>query len=875
MRTAVKKAVFWLLALSPFLPGPASGQTGSSTPPLETPAAFVTRMEGLLRNGALAAYLEAFAPDIRPAEQARLESYFKDLGMTGVSLRTAGVQSAADGATRVFVQAFYTNEFSAIIESWTLAMERHGAAWSVARLDVTGTMTRLYKIHVPADRAARARRVEIRHADVRFTFADAAVFYDNVPGIETALVVVGRGKVVFTPGDANEKHQLELLYKRDRIEDDVESLFVRCSASFFGSNIVIETDEAGAAVSPAERDKAAAVFSRNYPRSFTIESSIDGGRLSFLPQGDEAVLEFRARKVGEMAYIYYPFSGDEVSLYDHARERIICLYGLEPESSPPLKRMFLSFEEKFDVSAYALDLGFAPSSTYLSAKARIEVIPKVDRLESLKFRFNPALEILKITDEENRELFYTMDRTRKILYVYFLSAPVAGAPTSIEVFYRGRLLPATPTTDVIGQSGLNNKIHVRPRYETYFYTHAGFWYPGPAEEDYFLARLTLTVPREYKCIANGELVASGRREDMDASAVDQAGNAVYTFISRAPVKYLSFIVGKFDQKKERPGTVPVVLSVSSEVVDSQPAMVDQAADILDFYARTFGPYPYEKLGIVLRLWPVFGGHSPASFIVLNEVPWLGDSGFPMPVDTPVDLSNWEEYFLAHEIAHQWWGQGVSFDSYKDQWLSEGLAQFAAASYLRRRYGEGAFAAILRKFSSWTEKKSFRGPIIMGSRLSYFDFTAYQSIVYDKAALALFMLQDLIGREAFEAGLRSFFATHTFRAARTSEFMAAMEAASGRSLGAFFRGWFFSWELPEVRTTWTETAVPEGVRIDFRVTQVKGAFVFPLWVEWSRQGETGRTLILVDGAATSATLVLPKRPDKIRVNPDKAVPGKFF
>lgn len=875
MRIAVKKAVFLVLAFTLLLPGPASGQAGSSSPPLEIPAAFVTRLEGLLRTGALAAYLEAFAPAIRQAEQARLESFFNGLGMTSVSLRMAGVQSAADGATRVFVQAFFANDFSAIIESWTLAMERRGAAWSVARLDVTGTMTRLYKIRIPADRAVRARRVEISHADVRFTFTDAAVFYDNIPGIETALVVVGRGKLVFTPGDANEKHQLELLYKKDRIEDNVESLFVRCSTSFFGSNIVIETDEAGAAVSPAERDDAAAVFSRNYPRSFTIESSFDGGRLSFLPQGDEAVLEFKARKVGEMAYIYYPFSGDEVSLYDHGRERTVCLYSPGAASNPPLKRMFLSFEEKFDVSAYALDLSFAPASSYLSAKARIEVIPKVDHLESLKFRFNPALEILKITDGEDRELFYTLDKVRKILYVYFVSAPAAGAPTSIEVFYRGRMVPATPTTDVIGQSGINDKIRIRPRYETYFYSHAGFWYPGPADEDYFMARLTLTVPPEFKCIANGELVASGRREDMNAAAaLDKAGNVAYTFVSRSPVKYLSFIVGKFDQKKERPGPVPVALSISSEIMDAQPAMADQAADILDFYAQTFGPYPYEKLGIVLRLWPVFGGHSPASFIVLNEVPWLGDSGFPMPVDTPVDLSNWEEYFLAHEIAHQWWGQGVSFDSYKDQWLSEGLAQFAAASYLRRRYGEGAFAAILKKFSSWTEKKSFRGPIIMGSRLSYFDFTAYQSIVYDKAALALFMLQDLIGREAFEAGLRSFFATHKFRAARTSEFIAAMEAASGRSLGAFFQGWFFSWELPDVRTTWTETAVAEGVRIDFRVTQVKGRFVFPLWVEWTRQGETGRTLILVDETTKSATLVLPKRPDKIRVNPDKAVPGKF-
>jgi aminopeptidase N len=309
-------------------------------------------------------------------------------------------------------------------------------------------------------------------------------------------------------------------------------------------------------------------------------------------------------------------------------------------------------------------------------------------------------------------------------------------------------------------------------------------------------------------------------------------------------------------------------------MDSQPGLVDQAADVLDFYASAFGPYPYEKLGIVLRLWPVFGGHSPASFIVLNEVPWLGE-GFPVPVDTPVNLSNWKEYFLAHEIGHQWWGQGVSFDSYKDQWLSEGLAQFAAASYLERKYGQAASAAILKKFSRWTEKKSFRGPVVMGSRLSYFDFEAYQAIVYNKAALAMFMLRDLLGRETFEAGLRSFFEKYKFRAARTSEFASAMEAASGRDLKAFFRGWLYSWELPDVRTTWAETPVAEGVRVDFRVTQVKGRFVFPLWVEWSRKGESGRTLIVVDGESTTASLTLPGRPDRIRVNPDKAVPGRFF
>ena len=298
---------------------------------------------------------------------------------------------------------------------------------------------------------------------------------------------------------------------------------------------------------------------------------------------------------------------------------MICLYSPDDTGGTSSKRMFLSFAEKFDVSHFDLDLTLTPASHYISAKARIEVVPKVELLDSLKFRLNPDLEIIKITDSSGRDLFYTLDKVRQTLYVYFLSPPAARTATWIEIFYRGRAAPAIPTTDVIGQAGGSEKIRVRPRYETAFYTHAGFWYPCPAEEDYFPARLTVMVPPEYRCVAIGDLVAQGREEDLDdVAALDKAGNAVYTFVSRAPVKYLSFIVGKFVLKKERPLPVPISTHVSTEILDSRPALVDQAADIIDFYARAFGPYPYEKLAIVLRLWPVFGGHSPASFIVLTR-----------------------------------------------------------------------------------------------------------------------------------------------------------------------------------------------------------------------------------------------------------------
>ena len=872
----MNKAVIWIILLSSLVLGTASGQAGAVPAGAESPAAFIGRMQEFLQSGDHPSYLRSFAEDIRPAEQSWLETFFGDFGMDSVLLRPAGVRAEGEGRARVFVQAYYQNAVSALLESWTLALERRNEAWTVVEKGITGNRTTLYKVRLPAERSERAKRVEVSHEDIRFVFADAAVFYDNIPGIETALVIVGKGTVRFAPSDPNEKHHLDLLYKKEVIEDEVDSLFLRCSTSYFGSRVVIERGDGLPAVTPAERDKAAAIFARNYPRSFTIESSFDRNLLSFLPQGDEAVLEFRARKAGELTYVFYPFSEDEVNLYDRGREKVISLYNPQSPGEPSAKKLFISFEEKFDITSYELDLSYTPGPSLLSGKARIEVVPKVDLLDNLKFRFSPDLEILRIVDAEKRELFYTQDRLRKILYVYFLAPPTDRQPTFIEVYYRGKMVPALPTTDVIAQSGLSDKLVFRKLYETYFFTHAGFWYPGPAEEDYFRARLTLVTPPEYRAVATGETVSRGRWDEMDdVAGIELSGNVVTTFQSRVPVKYMSFIVGRFDRTRARPGQVPVEMSISSEILEGHGGLPERAADILDYFGRCFGPYPYEKLGIVLRLWPTYGGHSPASFVVLNRIPWRGDTGFPAPVDTPVDLSQWEDYFLAHEIAHQWWGQGVSFDSYKDQWLSEGLAQYAAASFLRNKHGERAYAAILKKFARWTEKKSVRGPIVMGSRLSYEDYEAYQAIVYDKAAMAMFMLQDMLGRETFEAGLRAFFEKHKFGPARTGQFIAAMEAASGRDLKAFFQGWFYSHELPEVQASWTVTNAPEGARLDLLLTQHKGRFVFPLWVECVVAGRAERNLVLVDEAREKVSLVLTGRPDKVRINPDRAVPGKFY
>ncbi|MGD0783354.1 MAG: M1 family aminopeptidase, partial [Candidatus Aminicenantales bacterium] len=235
---------------------------------------------------------------------------------------------------------------------------------------------------------------------------------------------------------------------------------------------------------------------------------------------------------------------------------------------------------------------------------------------------------------------------------------------------------------------------------------------------------------------------------------------------------------------------------------------------------------------------------------------------------------WREFFLAHEIAHQWWGQGVSGATYRDQWLSEGLAQYAAVRYLQAKLGRDVYDAALKKFARWTVKKSKWGPIDLGARLSYLDFDAYQAIVYDKAALVLVMLSDLLGEETFLRGLREFFAAYKFKTARTAQFRAVMEKVSGRDLRPFFDLWFGSHLLPEARVATSARKIGEAFVLQVRVTQKGPAFVFPLWLEWEENGRPVRRMFIVDGAVKEFDVLCAARPTRIKIDPDGRLPGSI-
>ena len=296
---------------------------------------------------------------------------------------------------------------------------------------------------------------------------------------------------------------------------------------------------------------------------------------------------------------------------------------------------------------------------------------------------------------------------------------------------------------------------------------------------------------------------------------------------------------------------------------------EKSADVLQFYASLLGGAPYPSFTLAIGEGDLPGGHSPAYFALLSQpLPttpfvWSGD---------PVSFQGYASFFVAHEIAHQWWGQAIGWKNYHEQWLSEGFAQYFAAMYAEKELGPARFNGVIRQMRRWAMEMSPQGPVYLGYRLGHIrgDGRVFRALVYNKGAMVLHMLRRLVGDDAFFAGLRDFYATWRYKKAGTDDFRVAMEkAAGGRSLARFFDRWIYASGTPVLHFASTVDGSTVTVRFDQKgeiydvpvtvtVTCVDGTtqdFVVPLTERTTeRTFELKRAVRAVDANKDAAALV---------------------
>jgi aminopeptidase N len=216
-----------------------------------------------------------------------------------------------------------------------------------------------------------------------------------------------------------------------------------------------------------------------------------------------------------------------------------------------------------------------------------------------------------------------------------------------------------------------------------------------------------------------------------------------------------------------------------------------------FYHRLFGTLPYLPLSMAVVEAPVPGGHSPPGLVILQQRPPLMGGGLK---DDPATFYDIPGFFLAHELAHQWWGHGVTPRSYRDRWVAEGFAQYAAALWARESLGEATFARVLRKMASWAKRMTAMGPVDLGNRVGHIQNNpqAHRAVVYNKGAMVLDMVRRLIGEDAFRRGLAKLQAENRFQKVDSETVRKSFEAESSLDLQELWEVFVRGTVLPTVR-----------------------------------------------------------------------------
>ena len=344
-----------------------------------------------------------------------------------------------------------------------------------------------------------------------------------------------------------------------------------------------------------------------------------------------------------------------------------------------------------------------------------------------------------------------------------------------------------------------------------------FWFPCyDFPNDKATSEVIATVRNSYVVLSNGRLV----------SVKDDKAHGTRTFHWKQELPHSSYLImlaaGAYTVLHDSSGTVPLEYYVYPDRAADARASFAETPAIMKFFNTCIGfPYPWAKYAQVAISDFMYGGMENTSATTLI------DEGVQLDARTRVDQN--AASLIAHEMAHQWWGDVVTCKDWRHLWLNEGFASYFDPLYFEWSRGRDEFDFHMygnQHAAVNIDKSLGRKPIV--------SIGSYTSNIYARGADVLHMLRHTLGDSLFWRGLRHYIEKNKFQAVETNDLRNAIEEATGQNLYWFFDQWVYKAGHPvfDVSYRWNDTvqAVLMSVKQTQHVDSLTGIFRVPVDIE---------------------------------------------
>ena len=493
-------------------------------------------------------------------------------------------------------------------------------------------------------------------------------------------------------------------------------------------------------------------------------------------------------------------------------------------------------QSEIDIVHYAIDLEISDLSDVISGTTTVRVMIQRDGVTGMWLDF-AALTVDGLSvggtarpfSHSEGRLAFDFDRP-------YMRHEIA----VVEVRYHGK--PEKP-----GLIITRNKHGRRVLFAENWPGRAHYWFPSiDHPSDKATVEFAITAPEKYDVVANGRLIET--RSLMDGRRLTR-----WSEDEPIPTYCMVFEAAEFSiQHRDADSVVPLVFYTFPQDSATADPRLARSSQALNYFRQLIGPYPYEKLAEVEAATPMAG---------------MENSGAIFYAEEEFENAYTGEIPVAHEIAHQWFGDSVTEADWDHLWLSEGFATYFDALFRENLEGQEYLKQLMARMAEAVKKyhQANPGPMIdpelkdLRKKLNAFN--------YQKGAWVLHMLRKALGDETFFKGIRVYYSLYKGKNVVTEDFQRVMESASGTSLNAFFRQWCYQPGWPQYKLAWRWDDDTGEVEVTIQQTQNTGLFDVPLEVAIRSGNQNVLRTLRVAAQTEVFRFPLQSRPTAIDIDPD--------